>query len=255
MFDNVSQGMFYSGIMGYVIAVNLIRGIAGIFMAISVYRDAKSRGFNYKWIWVTVVLGSPILGRLVYSFYHRCVRKWIWNIPYPKVYKREGTAAMVLSIITYGIMLITATVAAVTVGVSVIKSEIDNEPIVAYYDLYGNEYEWYEEYEVPLYDREGNKYYYKTVSIGKREYVDQDGNRFDIGYCYLDKDGYFVYDKENSFTECEDDYYYSRDNEGNLCFQLDYGIVHWEKDGEVYAVSGKYRIYLFDDDSEENQNG
>ncbi len=246
MFDNVSQGMFYSGIMGYVIAVNLIRVIAGIFMAISVYRDAKSRGFNYKWIWVIVVLGSPVLGRLVYSFYHRCIRKWIWNIPYPKVYKRKGTAAMVLSIITYGIMMITAMVSAVTVGVSVIKSEIDNEPIVTYYDLYGNEYEWYEEYDVPLYDREGNRYVLEPDFIYIGEFVDQNGNRLKGDYCFLDKDGYFVYDENGSFTMCEDNCDYYFDAEGNVYFDLDGRPVLWDKNGDVYIVSGKYRIDLFE---------
>lgn len=250
MFDNVSQEMFYSGIMGYVIAVNLIRAIAGLFMAISVYRDAKLRGFNHKWIWVIVVFGSPILGRLVYSFYHRCVRKWIWNIPYPKVYKRKGTVTMVLSIITYGIMAITAVIAVVTVGASVIKSEIDNEPIVAYYDLYGNKYEWYEEYEIPLYDREGNKYYCETASISKREYVDQDGNRLKGDYCFLDKDGYLVYDENGSFTICEDNYDYYFDAEGNVYFDLDGRPVLWDKNGDIYVFSGKYRIDLFDDDLE-----
>ena len=56
--------------------------------------------------------------------------------------------------------------------------------IIAFSDVHGNQYR--DIYEVPLYDREGNTYSYESEWIVAGNYIDQNNNRFDDNYCYLD---------------------------------------------------------------------
>lgn len=236
MFDNVSQELLFIGYVVRYAVVPAIKVIAGIFMAVSVYRDAKSRDFDNKWFWTILVFFSPILGRIAYAVYHRYVRKWLWDIPYPKVYQRKGFILMVLSFATYGIMLIAMLASMLTIGVSKVKSAVDNEPIVIYYDIRGNEYG--KAWKVPLYDREGNtyKYEFKDFDIC---YTDQNGNSYTSEKCYIDSDGYFVYDEEDDFVSVSENMDYYKDTEGNIYYSVALLPVYWSEDGDTFVMVWK----------------
>ena len=112
---------------------------------------------------------------------------------------------------------------------------LDNFSGNTYYDLYGNQYS--STAEIPLYDHNGNKYTYNFRLVAMGDYVDQDGNVLDGDYCYLDSDGYLVYNENLILNEADN--YYSYDEEGNSYYNLDGRDIYWDKDGNVY-VEGRY---------------
>ena len=236
MFENASQEILFIGYVGRYAIVPVIKVISGIFMAISVCRDAKSRKFDNKWFWTILVLFSPILGRIAYAVYHRYIRKKIWDIEYPKVFERKGVVLMALSFATYGLMIIAMLVSMITIGVSKVKSKIDNEPIVIYYDIQGNQYG--KAWKVPLYDRQGNiyKYEFKELDVC---YTDQNGNSYTSEQCYIDSNGYFVYDEEDTFVSVSENMDYYKDAEGNIYYSVTLLPVYWNENGDIYVMVWK----------------
>lgn len=236
MFENASQEILFIGYVGRYAVVPAIKVIAGIFMAISVYRDAKSRNFDNKWFWSILAFFSPILGRIAYAVYHRYIRKKLWDIEYPKVLQRKGFALMVLSLTTCVLMLITMLASMITIGVSKVKSKIDNEPIVIYYDIQGNQYG--KAWKVPLYDRDGNTYQYdfKDFDIC---YTDEDGNSYTSGQCYIDGEGFFVYDEDDEFVNVSESMDYYKDAEGNIYYSVALLPAYWSEDGDVFVMIWK----------------
>lgn len=236
MFENASQEILFIGYVGRYAVVPAIKVIAGIFMAISVYRDAKSRKFENKWFWAILALLAPILGRLAYAVYHRYIRKWIWDIEYPKVFNRKGIVLMAISFFTYGLMLIAMLASMITIGVSKVKSAVDNEPIVIYYDIQGNQYG--KAWKVPLYDCEGNtyKYEFKDFDIC---YTDENGNSYTSEQCYIDSNGYFVFDEMCDFVSVSENMDYYTDNEGNIYYSVALLPVYWDKDGDMFVMVWK----------------
>lgn len=100
------------------------------------------------------------------------------------------------------------------------------------YDRFGNAYIY--EY-VPYYDSNGNKYYYSfDSSTQKGTYTDIKTNKaFDNKYSFVDKNGYFVYDKNHEFKQTTDSSNKKvyRDSKGKLYYWA--SSVTWSEDGNL----------------------
>lgn len=248
MFENASQEIFVISMLVYRV-LPVLKTFAGILMAVSVYRHAKSKNIGHKWIWTIFVFVFPIIGRLIYCVYHRFIRKTTYDYIFEQTPKRKGngTVLCVLSLLLYGVIFIITIVSVATMGFSVVKSVVDDEPLWEYtcYDVNGKQYS--DIYDVPLYDREGNVYDYESEWFVVGDYVDQDGNRLDGNYCYLDSDGYLVYDENDTFAECQDNYEYFFDEDGNIYYGLWGNPIYMEENGDIYEFSGRYHIQLFEE--------
>lgn len=105
------------------------------------------------------------------------------------------------------------------------------------YDRSGNAYTY--DY-IPYYDSEGNRYIYSfDSSLQEGVYTNISTNEsFDNENSFVDKNGYFVYDSDESFTKLEDsehDYCYE-DTNGNLYIWA--SSVTWDKDGNILDSLG-----------------
>ena len=247
MFENTSQGMFFVSFLFYR-ALPALKLLASILMSISVYRHAKHNRIEHKGIWAVIAFGFPVLGRLAYCIYHRFLReknnKYLFEEYKPN--NRKGAILCALSLFLSVLAAIISIASVATMGASVIKSIVDDEYLFEHtcYDVHGNQYS--DIYDVPLYDREGNKYTHEAEWLYVGDYIDQNGNRFDGDYCYLDSDGYLVYN-EMGFTPYEayfSDYYY--DEQGNNYYSLWGNPIYMDEDGNIFEVR-KYSVQLFDE--------
>jgi hypothetical protein len=135
-------------------------------------------------------------------------------------------------------------VSVISMGIGYIKSEIDGEPLATFYDVHGNEY--YDLYDVPLYDKQGNTYTHKDAWFTAGSYTDQNGKSYDGDYCYLSEDGYFYFDENEELKPYKDSYDYYTD--GETIYYYLFNRVYWENDGTIYEKSGKLHLELFDFD-------
>ena len=244
MFENVSQGLFVTGGIGYLILVPILRLLVSMLMVISTYKILKTRQDKNKLVWIIFIWVSPIITRIAYEIYRRWIaEKTIENINANKANK-SSNVFLVLSIIIYAATMIITFVSVVTMGIGAIKSYVNNEPIAAAYDVYGNMYSDY--IEVPLFDQEGNTYTpdRSFQSLFKRDYIDQNGNVYNGMYCYLDDSGYFYYDKNDELVPYDEYNDYFTDGE-TIYYDL-FESVYWSEDGTIYAKSGRYTEELFD---------
>lgn len=240
--------MFVTGFIVYR-ALPVLKILASILMSVSVYRHAKSNKIDRKGLWTLVAFGFPVLGRLAYYLYYRYIHKKENQYLFEQntANNRKGIMLCVLSLILSAVVGVISVVAVATMGVSVVKSVVDDEPLweCTCYDVNGTKYR--DTYDVPLVDREGNTYKYDSLIIGLGEYVDQKGNSYDVDYCYLDSYGYFVYDDNGNFTPCDEcwcNYYY--DSSGNRYYNLQGHQIFWDENGNVYEISGRHTNQLFE---------
>ena len=252
MFENTSQAMFIISFMVYR-ALPVLKIIASILMSLSVYRHAKSNNISRQGLWAVIAFGFPVLGRLAYCIYHRFIRKKNTEYPFEQsvpTNNRKGAILCVLSLFLSFVAGVITVIAVSTIGFSVIKSVVDDEPLWEHtcYDVHGNQYR--DIYEVPLYDREGNVYSYESEWIVAGNYIDQNNNQFSDDYCYLDSDGYLVYN-ETEFMPCENCWcnYYC-DSDGNKYYQLDGFSIYWDENGNIFESQGRTTIQLFDETGE-----
>lgn len=96
------------------------------------------------------------------------------------------------------------------------------------YDRLGNAYTY--DY-VPYYDKDGNKYFYTFDSNTQKSFYTNISTKetFDNEYCFVDEKGYFVFDKEHSFTEIENKIY--TDLKGKKYYWA--SGIYWNKDGKL----------------------
>lgn len=236
MFDNFSQGIFAMGITGYLIIVPILRFAATLFMVLSTYKLLKARQDNHKVIWILAIVFSPVLARIAYEVYRRWIAKKEIKIV------KGSTLFLIIAIVTFVLSVLLSIVCVISTGIGFIKSEIDGEPLAIFYDVYGNEY--YDLYEVPLYDKEGNTYTYESGWFSAGTYVDQGGKTYDGEYCYLSKDGYFYYDTNDILKPCQNSYDYYTD--GEHVFYYLFNRVYWGKDGTIWEFTGRTHLELFD---------
>lgn len=250
MFENTSQGMFVTSFLVYR-ALPVLKILASILMSISVYRHAKSNKINRKGMWALVVFGFPVLGRLAYCVYHRYIRKKGKEYLFEQdtTNNRKGALMCVLSLILSAVAGIISVASIATMGVSVIKSIVDDEYLFEHtcYDVNGNQYS--DTYDVPLYDENGNRYNYQSLIIGVGNYTDQNGKEYDLDLCYLNSLGYFIYDENQELLPCDEcwcNYYY--DNQENKYYKLEGYQIYWDEDGNMYEIMGRYTNLLFDEE-------
>ncbi|MCH5320784.1 MAG: hypothetical protein J1E36_03415 [Eubacterium sp.] len=244
MFENISQGLFVAGGIGYSTLVPILRLVVSLLMVISTYKILKVRQDKHKLVWILFIWISPIITRISYEIYRRWIaEKTVENVSVNKASKASNVF-LVLSIIIYAAAIIITFVSVVTMGIGVVKSYVDDEPIAAAYDVYGNMYSDY--IEVPLFDQEGNTYTpdRSFKSLLTNDYIDQNGNVYNGMYCYLDENGYFYYDKNNELVPYDEynDYF----TDGEVIYYDLFGTVYWNEDGTIYAKSGRYTEELFD---------
>lgn len=106
------------------------------------------------------------------------------------------------------------------------------------YDRFGNAYTY--DY-VPYYDRELNKYRYSFDSnTQKGSYTNVNtGEVLENEYCFVDQDGYLVYDKEHAFTgeKNEDGFEIYTAPDGETYYWA--SSIFWDKDGNLLDSFGK----------------
>ena len=238
MFENISQAVFTTGAIGYMIVVPVVRSLATLFMAISTYKLLKAREDHFKILWVVAICFSPIIARIAFEVYCRWIAK-------KEIGAVKGSKAfLIASVIAFALSAVLLVASVISIGVGYLKSEIDGEPLGTFYDVHGNEYD--DVYDVPLYDKEGNTYTHEIGWFTTGTYIDQNGRSYDGDYCYLREDGFFYYDENKELKPYKDSYDYYTDGEA-IYYDL-FGRVYWEADGTIYGQSGRVYIELFDFD-------
>lgn len=240
MFENLSQATFTLGSTGY-LAVSVLRLLATLLMAVSTYKLLKARGDKHKWVWIgAMFVISPVLVRIAYEIFRR------WIAPSDVRYAKGSTACLVWSVAVYVLSVIVLVASVISMGFGFIRSELYDEPLATFYDVHGNTYD--DVYDVPLHDREGNTYTYVTRWFTEPDFMDQDGNVYEGDQCYLTEDGYFFYDADDTLTLYEEarPYDYYTDGE-NFYYDL-MKHVYWDEDGQMWYISGKHHLPLFDFD-------
>lgn len=102
------------------------------------------------------------------------------------------------------------------------------------YDRLGKAYTY--DY-VPYYDKDGNKYVYSFNSDTQKGIYTKisTGDTFENEYSFVDKDGYFVYDKNHEFKRVSEEQNKTyTDKNGNVYYWA--SGVDWEKDGKLIVI-------------------
>ncbi|MBQ7202704.1 MAG: hypothetical protein IJS03_01660 [Eubacterium sp.] len=98
-----------------------------------------------------------------------------------------------------------------------------------FYDRNGKAYK--DAKDVPFYDRDGNIYNFITNEDLTTCFVAKaDGKKYESDKCFVDKDGYFVYDEKGEITQADDIITY-KDKDGNTYRPA--AIATWNKNGEM----------------------
>lgn len=244
MFENASQGMFVTSFILYRY-LPALKILASVLMSFSVYRHAKCNKIDRKGMWTLVAFGFPVLGRLAYCIYHRFIRKKENQYLFEQntTDNRKGAITCILSLMLSAVAGVLTVISISTMGVSVIKSIVDDEYLFEFtcYDVNGKQYSDF--FDVPLYDRDGNTYSYESEWFVMGDYVGQDGKRLDGDYCYIDSDGYLVYnEKLIPCEECWCNYYY--DEQGNKYYSLNGYPIYMDENGNIFEKA-KYAYQLF----------
>lgn len=105
-----------------------------------------------------------------------------------------------------------------------------------YYDAVGNAYTYR---NIPYIDAQGNKYYYSYNDF-KGTYTNViTGDAYENEYCFVDENGYFVYDDKHTFVKQEDsEYAYQyKDDEGNIYYWA--SGVTWDENSQMHDAYDK----------------
>ncbi|MDE6469522.1 MAG: hypothetical protein K2L19_00685 [Eubacterium sp.] len=107
---------------------------------------------------------------------------------------------------------------------------------LCFYDAVGNAYTYS---NVPYIDEQGNKYYYSFNDL-KGTYTNViTGEAFENEYCFVDENGYFVYDNAHSFVKQEEsEYSYQyKDDDGTIYYWA--SGVTWDENGNMHDAFDK----------------
>ena len=101
-----------------------------------------------------------------------------------------------------------------------------------FYDRDGNSYKSTE--DVPYYDKDGKVYFYRKDEKLNQYFVEKgkENKKLDLERCYVDMDGYFVYDEKNEITN--EDLVTGVDKNGNKYIPASLAI--WNEKGELVTV-------------------
>ncbi|MBR0412628.1 MAG: hypothetical protein IJI47_03570 [Eubacterium sp.] len=102
---------------------------------------------------------------------------------------------------------------------------------LTYYDRNGKAYS--EQQEVPFYARDSTKYYFRMDENLQTWFVKEGSDqKLKSTQCFVDKNGYFVYDENDEF-KLSDDRLVATDKKGNKYSPA--AIVIWNKDGTMIS--------------------
>ena len=100
------------------------------------------------------------------------------------------------------------------------------------YDRNGKRY--FSSDEITYYDIKGKSYHISRDDELRSHLVSDDGIQMYIAdRVYIDKDGYIVYDRTNTFKKKDKEYVYY-DSEGNEYFSI--ADIKWKKNGEIKII-------------------
>lgn len=106
-----------------------------------------------------------------------------------------------------------------------------NREEVKYYDKNGNEYEY--QSDVQYRDADNNIYTYDFDKTGfDYLYINNTDKRLAAYLCYLDKDGYVIYDGDMSITVKDENS--CSDTDGTVYYPVKYS--YFNKDGSIFSV-------------------
>ena len=102
---------------------------------------------------------------------------------------------------------------------------------LTYYDRNGKAYDAPD--KVPFYDKDGNVYKMKQDENLKSWFVkDGSDKKLEYSKCFVDKDGYFIYDEKDELTQSADSFI-AKDKDGNEYSPA--ALVLWTKDGRMIS--------------------
>jgi hypothetical protein len=88
--------------------------------------------------------------------------------------------------------------------------------------------------ELPFYDKDNNAYYY-VEDLENPYFVDSDNNQYAGLSCFIDSNGYFIYDEDGSIT-ISDDGMTATDSNGTVYYPAP--TVMWDVDGNAVSAFG-----------------
>ena len=253
---NIVEAIYASGRLLYLILVPVFREISAAFLAAAISKDCKARRNGSSVLWGLFTLISPLLSGIIYFIYSRLLKKRDADTIENEKRIKCSRKLTITAILIYMLSLILAVVAVVTSFASeltiISNEEIKGNSLFAsadeYYDINGVPYENGE--DVILYDNNENSYHYAKSEDGFNYYTyfDENGNEYNIEYCYISSDGYFYYDDKNSLISSDDVWYYDKhfyDVNGNEYAHID-NYVFWDQNGEIcIQYSGNKCRYAF----------
>lgn len=121
--------------------------------------------------------------------------------------------------------------------------------LTKYYDKEGNQY--YTDVDVPYIDYEGNTYTYNFDKKGYEYlYINGTDNFIVSDLCYLDKDGYLVYDDDLSITAKDE--HTCIDTDGTIYYPVNYtkfnkdGSIEYEFNSSNFSYDRLGNAYIYD---------
>jgi heme/copper-type cytochrome/quinol oxidase subunit 2 len=234
----------------YLVVVPILRELSAVFLAIAISKDCKARYNKNNILWAIFTLLSPVFVGIIYFIYSRAINKCEnQDTSNKKVKSAKKLTALAIIIYVISVILCIASFSTI-IGTEIVSQVNDNGSLMFndYYDIDGNEYE--NAKDVPLYDKDGNKYVIKKVNKGINwyAYFDELGNQYELEDSYISKDGCFYYDGEQKLEHkgklvTTDTIFY--DEQGNEYVAIGQ-YAYFDKDGNIFHRFGKYEAIAFD---------
>lgn len=188
---NTSQSMLLKAIVIWCVYL-LVRNIPSIITAVELVKEAKRHNYN-KVVCGLFGYAFPIIAPIGFFLVVKYSER---QINYSE--KKGISGRTVITFFTSAIIIVISFVLAFTataVGIgSFIRSSLTDEHLKTYYDKMGNEYHELDT-TIDMYDRDWNKYVYKFDGLfDPVVYIDENGNEYDSDRCFIDSEGWFVYD-------------------------------------------------------------
>lgn len=256
---NTTEAINLSSRAIYIILVPVLRELAGVILAIAISKDCKARNNGSGALWGVFTLFFPAFAGIIYCIYSRFLAKRDAKTDADRKKIKTSRRLTIVAVLVYIAAFMIAVIAIITGVASGIASSIDNEATninslmySEYYDMNGVKYD--EGEQVILYDKEGNAYHIAESSNGWNHYpyFDEKGNEYLLDQCYISKDGYFYYDKNNELTDSKELYFYDKtfyDKDGNEYKPIGF-YAFFDKDGKIVinhsASHGSVNEYAFD---------
>lgn len=236
---NNIENIFLSSEIIYLILIPILRELAGILLAIAISKDCKARNNGSGALWGLFTLIMPAIAGILYYVYSRLLVKRKGKTNKDKKKIKQSRKLTISAIIIYIFAIILAIVCIVTGVASGIATYLTNDEISInalsydeYYDMNGKKYD--NARDVVLYDKAGNSYHIDEDPDGWNyyPYYDEMGNKYDLDKCYISKDGYLFYDKDDSLIADE-----------HSLFVKEYEMVFHDNDGNEYKLIGNYAFF------------